>query len=168
MTAIGQAGTHLDIARRSSRKGSHPTHSLPAHDHGRGLGPSDLVSFRGGNHGCDVFSRHAIRPRQSQRARGRPLRALQGARRADSLRRAGRGRSLSGVAPDDAAAIFERTRRPPDAVDTRRGRRHRLAGPGTFGRRGFGDGRTHREIARARFRADGRRRNGGGPGVGSG
>ena len=168
MTATGQAGTHLDIARSASRKGSHPAHSLPAHDHGRGLGPSDLVPFRGRNDGRDIFPRHEIRSRQSQLARGRPLRALQGTRRADSLRRAGRGRGLSGFAPDDAAAIFERTRRPSDAAHSRRGRGHRLAGPGAFGGRGLGAGRAHREIARARFRADGRRRNGGRPGVGSG
>ena len=70
----------------------------------------------------------------------------------------------SGVFPvsrlDDAAAIFERTRRPSDTAHSRRGCRHRLAGPGAFGGRGSGAGRAHAEIARARFRADGRWRNG--------
>ena len=57
----------------------------------------------------------------------RPLRAVEGPCGAGSLRCARGSGRVPGVARDDAAPIFERTRRPSHAANSGRGRRYRLA-----------------------------------------
>ena len=56
MTAAGQAGTTLASLEPLREKARASAHSLDAHDHGRGLGPSHLVPFGGGTGWPRLFS----------------------------------------------------------------------------------------------------------------
>ena len=168
MTAIGQAGTaltSLDALREKARilrihsmrmttaAGSgHPTSCLSAAEL---MAATFFHAMK-----FDPANPNALASDRFVLSKGHAAPILYAA-----LAEAGR---LPGFAADDAAAILERTRRPSDAAHSRRGRGHRLAGPGAFGRRRTGDGRARSEIAGAHLRADGRRRNGRRQRVGSG
>ena len=69
-------------------------------------------------------------PERSQLAALGPFRAFERTCRADPLRRLGRSGRVSRIAPDDAAPIRQRTRRPSYAAHSWRRRRHGFAGQG--------------------------------------
>ena len=84
----------------------------------------------GRHHGGAVLRRDAVRPEGSAQPRERSLRAVEGARRADSLRGVGRGRRVRSRRAAEAARARLRSRRPSDAAAAVRRRRDRLARPG--------------------------------------
>ena len=76
------------------------------------------------------FAEMRFDPKDPQQSRQRSLRAVEGARRADSVRRVGRGRRVRSRRAAEAAHDRLGPRRPSDAAAAVRRRRHRLARPG--------------------------------------
>ena len=161
MTSTGTATPTSASLEQSAREGAHPAHSFHAHDHRRGLGPSDLLPFRGRTHGRDVLPRHEIR---SWPIRTR-LRATASCFPRDMPRRFFTPRWLSpGCFPVSRLMTLRQfsseleghpTPRIP-GVDAATG----SLGQGLSVGAGLGAGRAHPEIAGAHLCADGRRRNG--------
>ena len=120
--ALRNAATQLriDSVRSTSEAGSgHPTTCLSA---------AEIVAAL-------FFAEMRYDPQGPAESRQRSLRAVEGTRRADSLRRLGRGRPVSARGAAEAAPHRLRSRRASDAAAVVRRRRHRLARPGDLRRR---------------------------------
>ena len=153
-TALRNIATRLriDSMRATSEAGSgHPTTCCSA---------ADVMAAL-------FFAEMRYDPTEPQPPRRRSLRAVEGPRGADALRGVGGGRLHPARAAADAARVHLRSRRPPDAAPAVCGRGDRIARAGPGRRRGHRAERAPHRLRLPHLRADGRRRDGRGLGVGS-
>ena len=106
-----------------------------------------------------LLRRDALRPARPAEPRQRSLRAVEGARRADPVRRLGRGRLPQARGPADAAPPRFRSRRASDAAAAVGRRRHRIARPGALRRRRHRAQRAAHRVRLPHLRAARRRRD---------
>ena len=137
-----------------------PAHRFGALDHGGRQRPSEHVLLGRRDHGGAVLRRDALRPARSAESRQRSLRAVEGTRRADPVRRLGRSRHHQPRATADAAAPRFRPRRTSDAAAAVGRRRDRIARPGTVRRRRHRAQRAPHRLGLPHLRAARRRRDG--------
>ena len=130
--------------------------------------PSDQLLLGGRHRGGAVLRRDALRSEGSAQSRQRSLRAVEGARRADSLRGVGRGRRVRSRGTAEAARARLRSRRASDAAAAVRRRRDRLARPGHLRRDRHRAERAPHQVRLPHLRAARRRRVGRRLGLGSG
>ena len=144
--ALKNLATRLRIEsiRATTEAGSgHPTTCMSA---------ADLVAAL-------FFGEMRYDPAHPQHRTRRPLRAVEGPRRAAALRGLVRGRLRPPRRPADAAAVHLRPRGPPDAAAAVRRRRHRVARPGPVRRHRHRPQRAPDRLRLPHLRADGRRRD---------
>ena len=141
-------------------------HRLDSRDDGGRQRASDDVRVGGGSDRGAVLRGDAVRPAAPAPRPQRSLRALEGPRRADSLRGlVGRRAGAAGRAAE-AARAGQRPRRASDAAPAVCRRRHRVARPGAGRRPRHRAQRQAHQVRLPHLRADGRRRDGRGLGLG--
>ena len=114
------------------------------------------------------FAEMRYDPHNPQHPARRSLRAVEGPRGADSLRGLGGSRLHPARRAAQPARVHVRSRRPSDAAAAVRRRRDRIARPGAWRRRRHRAQRAAHRLGLSHLRADGRRRDRGRIGVGSG
>ena len=146
------AQLRIDSVRSTSEAGTgHPTTCLSA---------ADIVSTL-------FFDEMRFDAEGSAQPRQRSVRAVEGARGADPVRRVGGGRAVPARGPAEAAPDRIGSRGPSDAAAVVRGRRDRLARPGHLRRDRHRAQRPPHRLRLPHLRALRRRRDGRGLGVGS-
>src|SRR5487761_810160 len=163
-----ESSTVIIHDRYHSRKGTPPGDFVHDGDDRGGIGASDVLFIRRGAYGWRVFLRYEIGSEKSKRHGERSVCAFKGTCCTIALCGTGRGGRVSRFARDDAAAIFERTRRPPDAAHSWSGRSDGIPGTRAFGGSWTRDWRENGQDRDARIRAARRWRVGGGQQLGSG
>ena len=124
----------------------------------RRLRPSDDVSVGGRDHGGAVLRGDAFRSAGPTSPRSRSLRVVERPRGADPVRGLGRGGRVSARGSAEAPEDRLRSRGSSDAAAAVRGRRHRIARPGSLRRRRHGAQRAAHRLRLPDVRAPRRRR----------